>query len=202
MPRKQVPLVTDEKYHICNRGVDKRVIFVSKEDYLRFYRSMYVFNAITPTHNFETAKNRVIDDDKKLVKVIAYALLPNHFHIILEQVTDGGISEFMKRLQGGYTTYFNERYERSGSLLQGKFKRLFIDTDEYYRYLFAYVNENHTVHGVTLPEEDICYTSSLHYQGRFQSKILPTSLEAYDQREQKAVAQQIAKRREITVTER
>ena len=84
--------------------------------------------------------------ERKLLNVIAYCLNPNHFHLILEQLTDGGISEFMKRLGGGYTGYFNNKYKRSGVLFQGKFKAVHIDSNEYLLHVSAYVNLNDRVH--------------------------------------------------------
>ncbi len=200
MARKVIELVSGEKYHVYNRGTDKRNIFSSKSDFVRFYMSLDVFNTIEPTHNFEDSKNkeRLLDD--RLVQVYAYSLLPNHFHLILEQLVDGGISEFMKRVAGGYTSYFNDKEERSGSLFQGTFKRIHIDTDEYYNYLFSYVNENHFVHEINRPNE-ICYSSSFHYQGLFCSKILPSKSTKYDLKESIKIAKMIAEERRILKTE-
>lgn len=201
MPRKVIPLVQGEKYHIYNRGVDKRSVFQDKDDYLRFYISLDVFNEVEPIVNFNFARDKEPPRKDPLVQVIAYCLLPNHFHLILEQVSENGISEFMKRINGGYTSYFNDKYERSGSLFQGTFKRIHIDTNEYYSYLFAYVNENHFVH--QLPrEDDICYSSSRHYQKKARSVILPEVNEPYDEIEMIALAQNIAENREILKSEK
>lgn len=83
---------------------------------------------------------------KRLINIIAYCLNPNHFHLVLEQSVDAGISEFMKRLSGGYTWYFNNKYKRSGSLFQGVFKDVHIDSNEYLLHVSAYVNLNDRVH--------------------------------------------------------
>lgn len=80
------------------------------------------------------------------MNIIAYCLNPNHFHFILEQLVDSGVSEFMKRLSGGYTSYFNQKHERSGSLFQGAFKDAHIDSNEYLLHVSAYVNLNDRVH--------------------------------------------------------
>lgn len=110
MARKNIPLVTGEKYHIFNRGVDKRDVFLDQYDYLRFYQSLAFFNTIEPTVNYRLAKSSYTkQNEKKLVNIEAYSLLPNHFHLIVEQIVDGGISEFLKRVSGGYTSYFNEK---------------------------------------------------------------------------------------------
>lgn len=198
MPRKIVPQVVGERYHVFNRGVDKRVIFESKDDYVRFYMSLSLFNSVEPVTNFDQAQSihRVERTNQRLVSIEAYALLPNHFHFIISPLVDGGLSEFMRRVCGGYTSYFNERYERSGALLQGTFKRVHISSDEQYRYLFAYVNENHAVHDVPLDLE-ICHTSSLYYQGKMKCRPITHSpiIERYSSDDAKLLARQIRDRR-------
>lgn len=173
MPRKIVPLVTGSYYHIYNRGVDKRDIFLKKDDYLRFYESLIYFNKIKPVTNFQMARLQHKRYKESLVEVEAYCLLPNHFHLILKQTTEGGISEYMKRVMGGYTSYFNEDNDRTGALFQGTYKRVLIDTDHYFNYLFAYVNENHVVHNLPSPEE-VYQSSTLHYTGKFTSSLMVT----------------------------
>lgn len=147
--RKDI-FTNEEHYHVYNRGVDKRIVFVDEYDIKRFFQSMVEFNVVDPIGSIyersflklggETPKLR-----KKLVNIVAYCLNPNHFHLILEQVVDGGISEFMKRL-GGYTSYFNNRYKRSGVLFQGVFKSVHIDSNEYLLHVSSYVNLNDRVH--------------------------------------------------------
>lgn len=145
--------VNGEYYHVFNRGVDKRDIFADKYDYARFLKSMKEFNEIEPIISLYI-KSKVNDVGVKplqngaLVEIIAYNLLPNHFHLILKQLSDGGVSEFMKRIGGGYTGYFNHKNKRSGSLFQGRFKAIHINTNEYLLYLSAYVNCNNIIHKV------------------------------------------------------
>lgn len=116
---RKVSLTVGEIYHIFNRGVDKRKIFSDKKDLERFFTSMQIFNCIEPVGSlYEQSFLKEKEESKPLVKFIAYNLLPNHFHFILEQIEEGGISQFMKRLLGGYTWYFNNRHKRSGSLFQ------------------------------------------------------------------------------------
>lgn len=151
---RKVPFIEGEFYHIYNRGVDKRKIFSEQDDVNRFFQSMDEFNVIEPIGSIyqnSFLKNKLGNetpklDEKKLVNIIAYCLNPNHFHLILEQVADGGISKFMKRLGGGYTNYYNEKEKRSGSLFQGVFKAVHIDSNEYLLHVSAYVNLNDRVH--------------------------------------------------------
>jgi putative transposase len=194
MPRINTPLVSGERYHIYNRGVDKRVVYLDIEDYLRFYQTLAFFNTPEPTMNYRLAQGSYSDGSKKLVEINAYSLLPNHFHLIVEQLVDGGISEFMKRLSGGYTNYFNEKYDRSGSLFQGKFKRVHISSDEQFNYLFSYVNENHSVHDLSF-ERQICHSSSLHFQGIMKSKLISNNDITYRYKEAVLLAKDIFKKR-------
>lgn len=192
MPRKTIALQTGEIYHIYNRGVDKRIIFQDHHDYLRFYNSLAYFNTVEPSLSFRLAKFRHQNSDS-IVEVIAYNLLLNHYHLLVKQTVDGGISEYIKRLAAGYTGYFNEKYERSGVLFQGKFKRAHIESDNQFRYVFAYVNENHHVHNLKR-ETEIYLTSSCHYQGKGVSKII-NYCTAYDHEEAKKLAVAIFKKR-------
>ena len=151
MARTTSPLITGETYHIFNRGVDKRSIFSDKVDYYRFYNSLILFNAVKQAGSiFELQwRKEWIKEQSPLVEINAYCLLNNHYHLLLTQVVDGGISEFMKRLGGGYTSYFNERHVRSGSLFQGKYKRVLCESNKQLLYLAAYVNLNNIVHSRT-----------------------------------------------------
>lgn len=179
MPRKIVPLVTEETYHIFNRGVDKRPVFLDTQDYLRFYNSLHYFNSIKPVSSlFESSRNAKLNPGKpieKLVRIHAYSLLPNHFHLMLTQVTDGGISEFMKRVGGGYTSYFNEKNKRSGSLFQGTYKRVGVTSNAQLLFLAAYINFNHQVHTNTEAKE-LYKTSKEIYSGTKKNIFLSTDI--------------------------
>ena len=158
----RIQFENNEFYHVYNRGVDKRLTFSDKNDYDRMLKSIEHFNSIEPIGSLyelsfggETAKLR-----KKLVNIIAYCFNPNHYHMILEQKTSGGISEFMKRLGGGYTWYFNNKHKRSGSLFQGVFKAKHISSNEYLLHASAYINLNFKVHKLPLGGETAKFRSS------------------------------------------
>jgi putative transposase len=162
-------------YHIYNRGVEKRNIFSDFYDVKRFFQSMAEFNSVKPIgslyeNSFLKKKigsrsplnhklPRSIGKSDKLVEFIAFCLNPNHFHFILKQVVQGGISEFMKRLSGGYTWYFNHRHSRNGVLFQGKFKAIPVDSNDYLLRLSAYVNLNYLVHQLGGPTAKLVVTS-------------------------------------------
>jgi len=151
---RKIRFTNEEYYHIFNRGVDKREIFADQKDLARFFQSMSEFNTLTPTggiyaasfHKNNPLRNSV-SKSEKLVDFICYCLNPNHFHFMIKQIADRGIEKFMHRLGLGYSKYFNKKYERNGSLFQGPFKAVHINSDEYLLHLSAYINLNNKVHG-------------------------------------------------------
>ena len=142
---RKVKLAVGEIYHIFNRGVDRRIIFNNQKDLDRFFLSMISFNSVRPIGSLHEQSFQKEKIKKPLVNFIAYNILPNHFHFLLEQVSENGISEFMKRLSGGYTWYFNKKYKRVGSLFQGTFKSQHIDSNEYLLHVSVYVNLNEKI---------------------------------------------------------
>ncbi len=135
----------DEFYHVYNRGVEKRKIFMDKRDYDRFINLLYVANSDTPVHlsnHHQGEPLMEIEKGEPLVAIGAWCLMPNHFHLLLTPLVKGGISKFMLKLQTGYSMYFNKKNDRVGSLFQGIFKSQHIDDDVYLRYIYAYIHLN------------------------------------------------------------
>jgi putative transposase len=141
-----------EYYHIFNRGVDKREIFLNWDDLNRFYQSMEEFNTLEPIgsiyeNSFRKDKlGNLVSKQEKLVDFVCYCLNPNHYHFILKQLVEKGIEKFMHRLGLGYVKYFNEKHKRSGVLFQCPYKAVHIDSNEYLLHLSVYVNLNNKVH--------------------------------------------------------
>jgi putative transposase len=151
-----------EYYHIYNRGVDKRKIFLGVRNYARFLQNLEDFNTTDPNWKKTSAEFQGLALNKEpLVRIIAYCLNPNHYHLILKQTTEKGIPDFMQRIGTGYTMYFNKKNKRTGSLFQGTFKAIHIDSNEYLLYLSAYINHNHFIHKYTQNKNEIYVYSSL-----------------------------------------
>ena len=135
-----------EFYHIYNRGVDKRKIFLSKKDYNRFITLLFACNSTSSVNLKEQGATLeealATKREETLTYICIYCLMPNHFHVILKEKTVGGISRFMQKLQTAYTMYFNERNRRTGALLQGTFKASHAHTDNYLKYLISYIHLN------------------------------------------------------------
>jgi len=124
---RKVEFYIDEYYHVFNRGVDGRKVFLDQGDIIYFLDSIIIANQVSRMLSNGKEKQRKNErnrarNNEPLVKVVAYAILPNHFHLVLKEIKEGGISKFMQKLGTSYTMYFNEKYERSGALFQGRFK--------------------------------------------------------------------------------
>lgn len=148
--REQISI--GEYYHVYNRGVDKRSITKDKDDMERFVQSLEFFNVKEPVRSLReiiSNKDNVNIKNEPLAEIVCYCLNPNHFHILLKEINEGGISELMKRVSGGYTWYFNNKYKRSGSLFQGRFKSIHIKTNEQLLHTSVYINLNWKVHKIS-----------------------------------------------------
>ena len=133
-----------EYYHLYNRGVEKRSIFLAREDYNRFKRLLYVANGTKYFifRDIEKKRLKEIDRGEPLVAIAAWVLMPNHFHILVKEITEGGTTIFMKKLCTGYSAYFNKRHSRVGPLFQGRYKSQHVESDTHLKYLFAYIHLN------------------------------------------------------------
>ncbi|MDO8576928.1 MAG: transposase [Candidatus Daviesbacteria bacterium] len=141
------PFASGSFYHIYNRGVEKRKIFMDKWDHLRFLETLDFYRKSPVPMKLSDFRRGVIklkkiENQTELVRVHCYCLMPNHFHLLVQQLADGGISEFLRKAADSYTRYFNTKYERVGSLFQGKFKAKLIETDEYLLQVSKYIHRN------------------------------------------------------------
>lgn len=145
MPARITPLVNEQIYHIYNRGVEKRRIFENRRTYKRFLQTIdyYQFEGPKPKFsNFIKFKLFKPDPNKKIVDIVGYCLMPNHFHFLIRQVRDKGISEFLRKVSDSYTRYYNVKYDRVGPLLQGQFKAVLIENNEQLMHVSRYIHLN------------------------------------------------------------
>ncbi len=139
--------------HIYNRGTDKRTIFLDTQDHERFLYCLSEFNDENPTlhwsqRNINLSNNSKVNSEvqpqkgKQIVEILAFCMMPNHYHLLLRQVSEGGITKFMRKLGTGYTMYFNQKNKRSGVLFQGRYKAIHVDSETYFRHLPHYIHLN------------------------------------------------------------
>jgi len=149
---KKPQFATDAFYHIYNRGVEKRRVFLDKDDHFRFVHDLFEFNDEGSANNlyyyrlpslksYEVQPHK-ISKRKLLVEIIAFCLMPNHFHLFLRQNADNGIIRFMQKLGTGYTMFFNQKYQRVGGLFQGRFKAVLVEKESHFLYLPHYIHLN------------------------------------------------------------
>ena len=147
-------IISGNIYHVLNRGVDKREIFLNNEDKYRFIHDLFEFNNVNPINNLtrrfrddlkasgrpyinENSKNREL-----LVEILAFCLMPNHYHLLIRPRVDDGLLKFMQRLNMGYAHYFNQKYERKGALFEGRYKSVPIIEESHFIHIPYYIHLN------------------------------------------------------------
>lgn len=168
VPVRKIPFINNLYYHLFNRGVEKRIIFLGKRDFKRFLDCTNFYNhQLTPCRysfylrlNSEAKIQAISSLEKsgKLVEILCYALMPNHFHFLVRQIVENGISTFIKNTTDSYSRYFNIKYERNGPLFQGQFKSILVESEEQLYHLSRYIHLNpYTSFLVKRKEEIINY---------------------------------------------
>ncbi len=156
-------------YHLYNRGVNRASIFLDSQDYktflwlLRFYLLPVDLRGepskVSPSHQLKNYSNRI--------RLIAYCLMPNHFHLMIWQSEADGINHFMRSLATKYTKYFNQKYKRIGPLFQGVYKAVLVESEAQLVFLSKYIHRN----PIELPSgrvlEGYKYSSYGNYLGKF-----------------------------------
>ena len=141
-----------ELWHALNRGVDGRKLFLDSQDYARFVHNLYEFNDATPADNlarlFDPSGMRDFVNPsfrqarKLLVDIHGWTLMKNHYHLLLSERMENGMSLFLRKLNVGYSNYFNARYERKGTLFQGRTKKILIESHPHFLYILHYLHLN------------------------------------------------------------
>jgi putative transposase len=145
------PFDSEAVYHLYNRGVDRRVIFSSADDFMRFYESLYLFNDSeyrrltgNPVDRDVLLADRagVLTERNPLVSIRAFCLKKNHYHLLLKQVQPNGISRFLHAVAMGYTKYFNLKHDRTGRLFESSYQIRPVDHEEHLDLMIRYINLN------------------------------------------------------------
>ena len=151
MPSRIFPFTSDSFYHIYNRGSEKRRIFENSRDYQRFIKTLKYYQIEGPKPRFSKFPSLTVnklDESKKIVEIVAYCLMPNHFHLLIKPIKDAGITEFLSKLSNSYTKYYNTKNDRVGPLFQGEFKAVLIESNEQLVHVSRYIHLNPLVSGI------------------------------------------------------
>lgn len=150
MPAKNTIKIYIENgyYHLYNRGVDKREIFLDEQDcivflhYLKIYLSppetLLKDQLLLPKVLYKITKLNL----SKEIDLLSFALMPNHFHMQVKQYTKQGIEKIARRVLTSYAQYFNKKYKRVGTLFETTYKAILLETEEQFLYLSSYIHRN------------------------------------------------------------
>ncbi len=172
-------------YHIYNRGVNKRLIFKDQKDYSTFISYLHFYlsppnslRGLSSQAQYPIAPSKVLKNYNGEIELIAYCLMPNHFHLMVRQNSDHGIDHFMRSLTTKYVRYFNTHYQRVGHLFQARYKAVRIENEYQFTYLTKYIHRN------PLDMKPYCnnaqslssykYSSYGNYLGLFQQQWIKT----------------------------
>lgn len=126
-------------YHVYNRGNNKQDIFLEDKDYLNFLKRIKFVLGLLPATRYQT---RIRPLSSGSYSIVAYCLMPNHFHFLIRQNADTGVDKFVQKVCTSYAAYFNQQYTRVGGLFQDQFKAKLVENDSYAKYLSAYIHNN------------------------------------------------------------
>jgi len=190
MPGRDIQLVNEEVYHVFNRGVSSQTIFNCDRDYFQFldrikyYQNGYLSIGYSQLNDLSLAVRgdlltKLSEKKNFLVDIIAYCLMPNHFHLILKQKIENGISKYLSNLTNSYTRYYNIKHKRVGPILQGKFKAIKVENDEQLLHLSRYLHLNPYSAGIVENLKELFkypYSSLIeyynHHKGICQTDII------------------------------
>lgn len=140
-------------------------IFKNSYGFQRFFKTMVYYQILGPKPRFSlfTPTTNLLNKNEKIVEIICYCLMPNHFHLLIKQLNDGGITEFIAKLSNSYTKYFNTKNRRVGPILQGEFKSILVESNEQLLHLSRYIHLNPLVSGLVDNLEKYLWSSYPEY---------------------------------------
>ena len=174
MPKRKIPLVNQEIYHVFNRSVAKQPIFHNKKENETFLSLLEYYRFPNPPLRFSHYQRLNTQDktkllrglykkNKHLVEIYSFSIMPNHYHLLLKQSLNSGIMNFIRLIQNSYARFLNLRYKRSGSLFQSPFKAVRLETDEQFIHVARYIHLNPVKAGLCQHPKEHLWTSHLYY---------------------------------------
>lgn len=176
MPSKHVirNFEEDGMYHVYNRGVEKRDLFLDEQDHQLFLYYLLIYTVsldkVLPIHPHVPARLQIKNLSSE-IEVLAYCLMPNHFHLLIKQKRINGVSRLLKQLSNAYTKYFNNKYKRVGGLMQGRYKAVQVKTNEQLLHVSRYIHLNPLVSKLTDNLKNYQWSSYLDYIKKRDNQI-------------------------------
>ena len=149
--------IENSYYHLYNRGVEKRIIFLDEQDYAVFFSYLKIYllpkdaiglqnillsEEVGWAQKEQARKLLRLNNFSDTLSLVAFCLMPNHFHFLVKQTEINTIDRFMNSLCTRYSMYFNKKYHRVGPLFQGLYKAVYVHSDEQLLYLTRYIHRN------------------------------------------------------------
>jgi len=169
-------LINEEIYHIFSRSIaDFRILnnggeFERMKQLMRYYQienemrfSFFIELEMVKSEGFNNVISSISKDKNKLVQIIAYCLMPTHIHLILKQLQENGISNYMRKILESYSTYFNTKHQRRGPLWESRFKNVLVNNDEQLLHLTRYIHLNPVTASLTDNPKDWLFSSYKEY---------------------------------------
>lgn len=172
--QRKEKLENGEVYHIFTRSIAKFVVFNSEDEYSRMRELLRCYSYENFNYRYSSFKEldeslqhdillKLKGEDRRLVRIIAYCIMPTHIHIVLQQLVDGGISKYISLVLNSYTRYFNTSHNRVGPLWSGRFKSVLVSEDEQLLHLTRYIHLNPTSANLAKKPEQWEFSSYLEY---------------------------------------
>lgn len=204
MPYRKITLVQGEIYHVFTKSIAGFRIFNSPLAFQRMLEAMVLYSIEKPPCKLSLfLKNQAqppnskpalellgeLGNVEKIVKIIAYCIMPTHIHLILQQLKDKGISEFINLILKSYSKYFNKKYDRKGPLWEGRFKNVLVETQEQLLHLTRYIHLNPVSAYLVKDPQDWRFSSYREYVGLVErnkmicdfSNFLDLDVDSYEQ---------------------
>ncbi len=213
--RRKYLLVDNQVYHIFSRSIAGFQIFNHDSDYQRMLQLLKYFQIKEPPTKFSfflelksvqqfgffNYLNLISKNQKDLVQIIAYCLMPTHIHLILKQIAPSGISNFISNVLNSYTRYFNTKYHRKGPLWESKFQNVPVESDEQLLHLTRYFHLNPTSASLVKKPQDWNFSSYKEYLGKADNPICQFDdlLDIQPTQYKKFVQDRIAYQRELAI---
>ena len=151
---RKIKFIKDRYYHLYNRGTNRNKIFFETENYLFLLKKLSKYK-----NEFD-------------IDIIAYCLMPNHYHFLLRQNSENLISYFMQRVFNSYTKAINKKYNRSGTLFEGKYKAIYVDKENYLIHLCRYIHRNPLEAKLVDKLEDWEFSNYIDWIGKRNGKLI------------------------------